>query len=100
MSLSKPSLPNAWKKANIVLIPKMGDGSDPNNYRSISLLPLPGKMLKKIVQTKLLDFWTSENLITPRQGGFGPKHATTSTLLTVPTDILQTLNNSGMVGGI
>lgn len=47
---------------------------------------------------KLLSFWTSENLIRPRQGGFRPKHSTKTTTLHVLTDVLA-LNDRERAGG-
>lgn len=89
LSLSTGIFPSDWKKANVILIPKDSDKSNPTNYRPISLLPLPGKLLEKIIHGKLLDFWTAENLITSRQGGFRPGHSTQSTTLNWCNDSTQ-----------
>lgn len=100
LSLRSGTFPNSWKKANIILIPKDGDKTNPTNYRLISLLPLPGKLLEKIIQNKLMKFRTSKYLITPRQGGFQPEHSTQSTTLNVLSDITLGLNNKDIVGGV
>lgn len=48
LSTSTGIFPALWKKANIVLISKEGDSTNPTNYRPISLLPLPGKLLERL----------------------------------------------------
>lgn len=43
--------PSVWKAARIVLAPKDGkDLSNPSGYRPISLFPIWGKFLDKIVR--------------------------------------------------
>ena len=49
MSIRCSIFPQAWKDALIIPIPKAGDLSKLQNYRPISLLPLPGKLLEKLV---------------------------------------------------
>ena len=39
----------AWKKALVIPIPKSGNLTQVKNYRPISLLPLPRKLLEKLV---------------------------------------------------
>lgn len=53
LSIDTGIFPTSWKSANVILMPKEGAKDDPNNYRPISLLPLPGKMLEKLVHHRL-----------------------------------------------
>ena len=48
LSIRYNTFPDSWKIANVIPIPKEGNPLDINNYRPISLLPLPGKILEKI----------------------------------------------------
>ena len=43
--------PNEWKKANVVLLLKSADKekSDPSSYKPISLLPVLGKALERVI---------------------------------------------------
>lgn len=50
MSLSQGTLPEAWKTANIVPIPKPGEG---NKFRPVSLTSVLCKMLERILLTRL-----------------------------------------------
>lgn len=70
-SLACGYLPKTFKTADIRLIPKPNKTlTDPSNYRPISLLSLLGKLLEKLINTRLrlhLDFHDS---IPPFQFGF------------------------------
>ena len=53
LSLSTKTFPPKWKQATVVPLFKGGDKSEVGNYRPISLLPLPGKLLERIVHNRL-----------------------------------------------
>ena len=53
LSLDQDVFPLIWKRANIVPIYKKGPKTCANNYRSVSLLPLFGKVLERVVFTEL-----------------------------------------------
>ena len=46
-------VPQEWKDALIVPIPKKGDPSLCNNWRGISLLDVGGKLFAKVTQQRL-----------------------------------------------
>lgn len=54
MSFDQGVFPSKWKQANVVPIHKSGDRADPKNYRSISLLPLFGRVLEKLACDALM----------------------------------------------
>ena len=41
--------PESWKTATVIPLKKDGDKSDVGNLRPISLLPLPGKLLERVI---------------------------------------------------
>ena len=41
--------PQQWKESLVTAIFKKGNKLDPNNYRPISLLSVPGKLLERVV---------------------------------------------------
>lgn len=67
LSIDSGIFPDRWKRANLILVPKEGLSSDPANYRPISLLPLPGKLLEKLVQDRLFCYLTDNNILTDRE---------------------------------
>ena len=63
LSVATGSFPNSWKDALVIPIPKKGDLSMVANYRPISLLPQPGKILEKLVHNKLSEYIENNNLL-------------------------------------
>ena len=47
------SMPNKWRDATLVPIPKKGDLSFCDNWRGISLLDVIGKVFAKVIQCRL-----------------------------------------------
>ena len=70
LSLSASKFPTAWKEALVIPIPKSGNLTQVRNYRPISLLPLPGKLLEKLVHKQLSEHLEENSLITKFQHGF------------------------------
>ena len=64
--------PIKWKEAQILTIPKPGkpDYSDPKAYRPISLLPVLGKVLEKVILARLQYLETAANWLSENQHGF------------------------------
>ena len=54
---------------------------DKNNYRPISLLPICGKIFKKLFFDCIYKHLTDNQLITPNQSGFRPGDSTINQLL-------------------
>ena len=80
MSMQQGVFPLKWKQANIVPLHKKGDKKDPQNYRSVSLLSLFGKVMQRIVYDELL--WHAAPVLSPAQHGFLPGRSCTTNLTT------------------
>ena len=80
LSTAKSVFPSAWKLALVVPIPKSGDLTNVKNYRPISLLPLPGKILEKLIHKQITAYLEGETLLTPSQHGFRRDHSTIHSL--------------------
>ena len=76
LSLETSIFPTDWKKATVVPIPKTGDLTSVQNYWPISLLPLPGKILEKLIHSQLADYLEKNSLLTSAQHGFRANHST------------------------
>ena len=52
-SLKECHLPDIWKIAQMTMIHKKDDKSDPNNYRPISLTSCIGKLIQRVINKRL-----------------------------------------------
>ena len=84
--------PDSWKVANVIPLQKTGDPSDVNNLRPISLLPLPGKILERIVHSQISTFLENNELFLNEQGGFRKGKSTIDTVAKFTDDILLGIN--------
>ena len=82
------------EKGKIIPLVKGGDHLEVNNYRTISLLPLPGKIIEKIVHNRITKFLEEHSLLNERQGGFRRGHSTINTVPCFTDDIYMNINNS------
>ena len=58
--LESGKFPSEWKKANMVPIHKKGDKQILKNYRPISLLPITGKILERLLYNTMFEFFTKK----------------------------------------
>ena len=77
-SLRSGVFPERWRQANIIPIYKKGDKKDPSNYRSVSLLPLFGKILERVVYDQLYQHVSST--LCNEQHGFIPRRSCVTNL--------------------
>ena len=92
--LSTAVYPDMWKLANVTPIFKKGDKQLIKNYRPISLLPICGKILEKIIFNNLYNHLTTQNLITKNQSGFRPGDSTTNQLIDLVNEIHQAFDST------
>ena len=77
-SLIQQHFPQSWKVATVSPVHKKGSAKQVTNLRPISLLPLPGKILEKLMATRLRCFMKDKGILCTNQHGFRPKHSTTT----------------------
>ncbi|KAG8171524.1 hypothetical protein JTE90_012037 [Oedothorax gibbosus] len=63
-------VPDAWRKANIVLAHKAGDRDDVSNWRPIALLNTMGKVFSGCLADRLDDWGNKNHVLSPQQKGF------------------------------
>ena len=69
-------VPQRWRDAVLKVLHKKKDRTDCGNYRDISLVAHAGKVLLKIVATKLGSFCETEGLLPEEQCGVRPHRST------------------------
>ena len=73
--------PDILKIGNITPVYKnKGSKQSFDCYRPISIIPIFGKIFEKVIYNRLYNFFTSQNLINPRQFGFRKGHSTSHAL--------------------
>ena len=75
LSIKSTKFPEAWKKALVVPKPKQGNLTKVQNFRPISLLPLPGKILEKLVHKQPVNHLESDKLLIEEPHGFHRGHS-------------------------
>ena len=74
--LHRSIFPDTWKRANVVPIHKKNEKNLKENYRPISLLPIFGKILEKLIYESLYSHLEKINFLNPNQSGFRPRDST------------------------
>ena len=94
LSFDLCEIPNDWKIAKVTPLPKAGNSNDVSNLRPVSILPLPSKLIEKIAHNRIYTHCNDNNLLDKNQGGFRPKHSTTSTTSFFINDLYSAMNNN------
>ena len=94
LSFERAEVPDKWKIAKVTPIPKAGKSDDVSNLRPISLIPLPSKLIEKVVHDRICNFCNDNKLIDEKQGGFRPNYSTTSTTALYINDLYNAMNNN------
>ena len=69
-SMENGKIPDDWRKAEVTPIFKKGKKSEPGNYRPVSLLSIPEKIMERMVKEQTTDHLEDNNLISNAQHGF------------------------------
>ena len=81
--------PDIWKRSNILLVHKKNDKQSVINYRSISLLPIFGKIFEKILFNKTYCFLADEKLLNSNQSGFRKSDSCINQLLAITHEMFE-----------
>ena len=78
----------------MVPIHKKGDKKILKNYQPISLLPITGKTLERLLYDRMFEFFAEINLISDNQSGFKPGDSCINQLLSITHEIYQSLDDN------
>ena len=96
--LENGKFPIEWKKANVVH--KRNNKQPIENCCPISLLPVCGKILERLIYNKMFEFFTENELISHNQSGFKTGDSCMSQLLCITHDIYQSLDDGLETGAV
>ena len=92
--------PNERKMANVVPVHKKSDKQILKNYRSVSLLPIYGKVFERLLYKSLFEYFIEKDLISPNQSGFKPGDSYTNQLISITHEIYQSFDDGFEVRGV
>lgn len=96
-SLASGVLPEEWKIGKVIPLHKQGDKQSPLNYRPISLISTPCKILEHIIFTHLVNYLDSNSFFSPSQHGFRKSLSCETQLLTFTNDVLSILDRGSQI---
>ena len=94
------TFPQQLKTAKIIPVHKKGDPLDCTNDRTISLLSNLGKLIEKLIHSRMNIFLENRKCFYKNQFGFRKKHSTNHTLITITEKIRDALDNNRYAYGV
>ena len=91
-SLRRGIFPKAWKHGTVIPIQKIPNPHSPSDLRPVTLLPIPGKMMERLVHEKLSTYLEENRVISCEQNGFRKNHGTTDTIFKLLNHIFDNPN--------
>ena len=76
-------VPQGWKDAIITVLFKKKDRTDCNNYRGIALVAHAGKIMLRIIMSRLSQYFESRGILPEEQCGFRPGRSTLDMMFVV-----------------
>ena len=94
------SFPLEWKETNVVPVHKKGNKQCLKNYRPVSLLPICGKILERLIFNEMFRFFVENNLISSNQSGFKPGDSSINQRLSISHEICKSFDDGFAVRGV
>ena len=91
-TLVNAKFPTAWKTSIVVPVPKINTPKYASDFRPISLIPTPGKILEHLISFRLKDLMSANNILTPNQHGFRKDHSTITSVTSLLNSIYNNVN--------
>ena len=85
----KEEIPAEWKEGYLIKIPKKGDLSRCDNYRGITLLSVPGKVLNRLILERMKG--TVDQSLREQQAGFRQDRSCTDQIATLRIIVEQSI---------
>ena len=94
LSINLEKFPDQWKLDTVVPLFKGGTKENVSNYIPVSLLPIPGKILEKLIHNQIMSFFIENNSLCANQSGFRPNHSTINSIANLTNYIYEKINNN------
>ena len=90
------AIPGSWKIATVTPLPKGGDATSVSNLRPISVLPVPGKVLERLIHTAISSHLENNNILSKNQGGYQKQKSTLDSISNLVDNILENRNKGNI----
>ena len=100
LSLETGKVPDEIKIAKVTPLHKKGPREDPGNYRPISVLPVIGKVLEKLINIRLIQFLEKNDIFYYHQYGFRKKYSTKLSLINLINSTLKSIDQGKVTLGM
>ena len=100
LSLGTGTVPRIWKQKRVTPVFKKGEIDSVNNYRPISILPVPMKVFEKVVHEQVSLFLDENKILNQSQSGFRYGHSTDTAVICVSDFIFEELAKGRYVGAV
>ena len=92
ISAKLSKFPSAWKLGTIIPLPKKANSEDVTDLCPISLLPVPGKILERLVCTRLNNYLERQAHLTQAQHGYRKGRSTLTSITKFLNDVYSNAN--------
>lgn len=96
-SLETSAIPQDWKVGKVVPLPKTGNTHNPINYRPISLISAPCKIVEHIIYSHLVRFLENNSFFSKFQHGFRKNYSCETQLLSLTNDLFCAADRSSVI---
>ena len=86
-SMEESKIPNEWRDATVIPLFKKGSKADPGNYRPVSLTSVTGKLMERLIKSRLERHLETEQILRGDQHGFRYGRSPTTNLI----DFMETV---------
>ena len=93
-SIVTETVPEGWKRAEVLPLYKRNDPSDPANFRPITIVSVICKIIEKVVHIQVSRYLSEQRLFSIDQHGFVANHSTATALVTMTDEILKGMDRS------
>ena len=90
-------VPEDWRKANVTPVFKKGKKEDPGNYRLVSLISIPGKVIEQLILGVVCSHIKDKRVIRGSQHGFTKGKSYLTNLIAFYEDITRWINDGKAV---
>ena len=93
-SIELHKFPDEWKKATVIPLPKINNPKQVSDFRPISLLPLPGNIIEKLLHSQLINHLENNSLLNSKQNGFRKFHNTSDSVFRLCYDLSTSMKKN------